>query len=85
MRLEPWWPTTDEIHTIFVYNFIGWEVPRFVDLSVFENHWLDNLKGYRHREVHSFLETDRDRRDAAITMKLYGTCALPENVRWPPR
>lgn len=80
--LEPWWPQSWEVNCVVVYNFLGWEVPRYQHLSVFEHKWLDHLHGYRHREVYDHLNADRERRDREITMKLYGACKI-ENVRWP--
>lgn len=72
LRLAPWWPQPHEINTVVVYDFLGWEVPRFATLSVFELRLLDHLAGYRHREVYNLLEADKDRRDRKIAMELYG-------------
>jgi len=82
-RLAPIWPQSCEINCVIVYNFLGWEVPRFQTLSVFEQKYLEHLQGYRHREVYTYLESDKDRRDREICFKLYGNMPPLENVRWP--
>jgi hypothetical protein len=83
LRLKPILVQPWEVNCVVVYNFLGWEVPRFQSLTVFEQKWLDHLHGYRHREVYNYLEDDKDRRDREICMKLYGNMPTLENVRWP--
>lgn len=82
-RLAPLWPQPHEVNCIVVHNFLGWEVPRFAPLSVFEHRWLDHLRGYRHREVHEHLASDCVRREREICIRLYGAYEI-ENVRHPP-
>jgi len=81
-RLDPIYPAPWEINCIIVQNFLGQEVPRSTDLSVFENKWINHLRGHRHREVYDYLNADSDRRGYQLVMKLYGTYIPMENARF---
>ena len=72
-------PQTHEITCIVVYNFLDWALPIPDQLSIFERKWLQQIKGYRNRESFEYLEKTRDRWDAKISVKLYGSCELPRN------
>jgi hypothetical protein len=82
LRLTPLYLQPCEIRCVVIYNWLELEVPRPVTLSVFENKWLDRISGYRNREVYDFVKDTRSLYDARVTMELYGTTGLPENVRW---
>ncbi len=82
LRLPPIFVQPWEVNCVVVYNFLDWEVPLFRSLSVFEQKWIEHLRGYRHREVYDHLEADKDRRDRDICMKLYGNMPPAYNVRW---
>lgn len=82
MRLEPIYLQPDEINVIVIYNFLDQEVPRPTHLSIFEHKWLDRIVGYRHRESFNYLNDTRNFYDARTTISMYGTAAMPENVRF---
>jgi hypothetical protein len=79
MRLEPLY--VYDINCVVVYNFLDWAVPRPEYLSIFEHKWLDRIRGYRNRESYNYMKATRDFYDARVTLEIYGTAALPENVR----
>jgi hypothetical protein len=85
VRLEPLYAQPYEINCIVVYDFLDWEVPRYATFSVFENKWLDHIKGYRNRESYNYLKQTNEFYDARITKGLYGAASLPRNVRWSKR
>jgi hypothetical protein len=80
-RLEPNYPQPHEINCLVVYNFLDWALPIPDQLSIFERKWLQQIKGYRNRETYAYLSETRDRWDASMTYKIYGSCQLMENVR----
>ena len=88
VRLTPWWPEAWEINCQVISNYLDQEVPRGEWLSVFENRWLDNLKGWRHREVYNYLQIDADRRGEHLWMLLEELNGFQykyqpiENIRW---
>jgi hypothetical protein len=83
-RLAPNISQPHEINCFVVYDFLDWALPIPDQLSIFERKWLQQIKGYRNRESFEYLEDTRKVFDTKITMKLYGTCELPGNVRWKP-
>jgi len=78
ITVQPW-----EVTVQVVYNFLDWEIPKGQQLSVFEHKWLDRIVGYRNRESFNYLNDTRNFYDARVTIELYGTASLPQNVRWP--
>lgn len=81
VRLPPIHPQGSDITHVIVYNFLDWKLPIPDQLSIFERKWIENIKGYGNRESYEYLNETRDSWDTQIAMKLYGSCALPQNVR----
>ena len=81
MRLDPIGFDSHEIHNIFIPYYFDIEVDwAKTNLGFWSLPMLEFIRGHRHREVSSYLDDRKDRRDYEITMKLYGRVGI-ENVK----